>query len=212
MIKISFSGISGSGKTSLLNEVKKILALKYKVGSIDEINGKNPFDNDKRSSFVSQFFYVSTQINEENIHSTPPADYLLCDRSVLDQWIYWKNYIAEKEMTTGLESKNKVLEELYRFWIKTYDLIFLIRMDLKELENREYNSEFRHADPEYIKRTEEIFLETIAADGLKVIEIWNNNSVDESAHQIIKTISEFKESLAPPTKPAEPANTEKVEH
>lgn len=198
MIKIAFSGISGSGKTSLLSEVKKILSLKYKVGSIDEINGRNPFDNDKRSTFVSQFFYVSTQINEENIHSISPLDFLLCDRSVLDQWIYWKRYIAEKELTPLLEEKNKILENLYRFWVKSYDLIFFIRMDLKELENREYNTEFRTAEPDYIKKTEELFLETIEKDNLDVVAIWNNTTIDESAHKIIKTISEFKESLAVP--------------
>jgi len=198
MIKIAFSGISGSGKTSLLSEVKKILALKYKVGSIDEINGRNPFDNDKRATFVSQFFYISTQINEENIHAIPPTDFLLCDRSVLDQWIYWRRYIADKELTPLLEEKNKIMESLYRFWIKSYDLIFFIRMDLKELENREYNSEFRTAEPEYIKKTEELFLDTIETDNLEVVEIWNNTSIDESAHKIIKTISEFKESLEAP--------------
>lgn len=198
MIKIAFSGISGSGKTSLLSEVKKILSLKYKVNSIDEINGRNPFDNDKRSTFVSQFFYVSTQINEENIHSISPSDFLLCDRSVLDQWIYWKRYIADKELTPLLEEKNKILENLYRFWIKSYDIIIFIRMDLKELDAREYNTEFRTAEPDYIKRTEELFLETIEEDSLSVVEIWNNTTIDESAHKIIKTISEFKESLAAP--------------
>ena len=195
MIKISFSGISGSGKTSLLTEVKKILSLKYKVCSTDEINGKNPFDNDKRSGFVSQFFYISTQINEENIHSIPPSDFLLCDRSVLDQWIYWKRHISDKEITSQLEKKNTVLKSIYQLWIKTYDLIFFIRMDLKELDNREFNTEFRTIEPEYIKKTEEFFLEAIEEDNLKVIEIWNNNTIDESAHKIIKTISEYKESL-----------------
>ncbi len=195
MIKISFSGISGSGKTSILTEVKKILSLKYKVCSIDEINGKNPFDNDKRSTFVSQFFYMSTQVNDENIHSITPSDFLLCDRSVLDQWIYWKSHISDKDMTSQLEKKNNVLNNIYQLWIKTYDLIFFIRMDLKELDNREFNTEFRTIEPEYIKKTEESFLEAIKEDNLNVIDIWNNSTIDESAHKIIKAISEYKESL-----------------
>lgn len=195
MIKISFSGISGSGKTSLLNEVKKILSLKYKVTAIEEINGKNPFDNDKRSTFVSQFFYISTQINEENVHAQAPSDFMLCDRSVLDQWIYWKSHISGKEMTPGLKKKNELLENLYRFWIDTYNMVFFIRMDLKELDSREFSKEFRTTDPDYIKRTEELFLDTIEKDKLEVLEIWNNNSIDESAHQIIKAISDYRESL-----------------
>jgi len=192
MIKISFSGFSGSGKTSLLTEVKKILSLKSKVDSIDKIKGKNPFDDDKKSYFISQFFYISTQVNEENIKAMTPLDYLLCDQSVLDQWIYWRHYIADKEITPQLEEKNNILKSIYHFWINTYDLIFLIRMDLKELEKREITNEFRVADLQYIMKTEELFKEAVKEDNLKIIEIWNNNSIDESAHEIIKTISEYK--------------------
>lgn len=201
MIKISLSGISGSGKTSLMQEVKKILSLKYKVNTVDEINGRNPFDNDKRSSFVSQFYYFSTQMNEENIHTLTSPDFLLCDRSVLDQWIYWKHHVIKKERTPRLEEKDTLLKHMYRFWMPTYHLVFFIRMDLKELDAREFDSEFRTTDVEYIKRTEDLFLETIEEDHLNVIEIWNNKSVDESACQIIKAISDYKDSLVSPGAP-----------
>ncbi|MCK4766129.1 MAG: AAA family ATPase [Candidatus Aminicenantes bacterium] len=192
MIKISFSGITGSGKTSLLEEVKKILSLKYRTDSVEEISGKNPFDNDQKASFSSQFFYITTQVNEENIHSINPLDYLLCNRSVLDQWIYWKSSTAGKTLSEQPEEKNRILENIYRFWIKTYDLIFLIRLDLKTLDSREYNTEFMKIDAEYIKKREDLYLQTIKEDNLKVFEIWNNNTVDESAHEIMKTISEYK--------------------
>lgn len=192
MIKISFSGITGSGKTSLLEEVKKILSLKYRTYSVEEISGKNPFDNDRKAGFSSQFFYITTQVNEENIHCINPLDYLLCDRSVLDQWIYWKSAIAGKTLSDQLKEKNRILENIYRFWIKTYDLIFLIRLDLKTLDSREYNTEFMKIDAEYIKKREDLYLQTIKEDNLKAYEIWNNNTVDESAHQIMKTISEYK--------------------
>ncbi|MCP4214641.1 MAG: AAA family ATPase, partial [bacterium] len=141
------------------------------------------------------FFYVSTQINEENRHAIANSDYLLCDRSVLDQWIYWKSHYTDLEMSPQLQEKNDILRKLYQFWIKTYDLVFFIRMDLNELENREFNSEFRTADKEYIKKMEELFIETIKEDNLKVIEIWNNTTVDEGAHAILKAITEHKASL-----------------
>jgi len=192
MIKISFSGFSGSGKTSLLAEVKKILSLKSRVESIDENKGKNPFDDDKRSSFVSQFFEISSQINEENIKSQgTTADYLLCDQSVLDHWVYWKNSTVDKEYDSLLREKENVLFTLFRFWIKTYHLVFLIRMDLKELEKRELNNELRIADIKHIKRVEELYKKTVEGENLKVIEIWNNNSIDESAHEILKHISAY---------------------
>lgn len=192
MTKVSFSGFPGSGKTSLLNEVKKILLLKYKVESLEEITRKNPFDEDQKSGFDSQFFYISTQINEENIKKNLALDFLLCDRSILDQWIYWRFYISDKEMSPQLEERHNILKSIYRFWVKTYDLLFLIRGDLQEMEKRESSKEFRRSDLEYNKKIEEIFLKTIKEDELKVIEIWNNSTVDEAAHQILKHLSEYK--------------------
>jgi deoxyadenosine/deoxycytidine kinase len=196
MIKISFSGFTGSGKTSLMAEVKKILSLKTRVESIDEIKGKNPFDSDKTSSFISQFFLVSTQINEENVKAMTGSDYLLCDQSVLDQWVTWNAYISGREMDPQLQEKHTVLKDLYHFWIKTYDMIFLIRMDLNELEKREFNNEIRIADLEHIKKIDELYRVAIETDQLKVAEIWNNTTIDESAHEIIKQISDFKEQQA----------------
>jgi deoxyadenosine/deoxycytidine kinase len=193
MIKISFSGFTGSGKTSLMAEVKKILSLKSRMESIDEVKGKNPFDSDKKSGFISQFFLVSTQINEENIKAMTGSDYLLCDQSVLDQWVDWNAHISGKEMDPQLQEKHTVLKDLYHFWIKTYDMIFLIRMDLNELEKREFNNEIRIADLEHIKRIDELYKMAIEADQLKVVEIWNNTSIDEGAHEIIKHIAEFKD-------------------
>ena len=193
MVKISFSGIPGSGKTSVVTEVKKILSLKYKVESTEEISLKNPFDEDQKSCFVSQFFYITTQINEENIKSSKSLDYLLCDRSVLDQWIYWKNYFCVREANNNLEEKNELLVNLYKFWMKTYDLIFLIKVDFKELEKRDSDNELRTTDPEYNKRIDELFTQTIKDDNIKVIEIWNNNTIDECAHKIIEHISEYKQ-------------------
>jgi hypothetical protein len=194
MTKISFSGFTGSGKTSLLAEVKKILSLKYKVDSIDEIKGKNPFDSDQKTSFINNFFLMSTQINEENIKSMTGADYLLCDQSVLDEWVNWNSHIAEREMTPQLEQKHNVLQDLYHLWIQTYDLIFLIRLDLNELEKRDFNNEIRIADMEHVKKIDALYKTTIDADNLKVIEIWNNTTIDESAHKIIQFITDFKET------------------
>jgi len=192
MIKVSFSGYAGSGKTSLMNEVKKILSLKSKVEAIEQLKGKNPFDNDKKSCFVSQFFYITTQINEENTRIIAPLDYLLCDQSVLDQWAYWRYYLNSKDITPKMEEKNTLLRNIYRYWIKTYDLVFMIRTDLNELEKREFKNELRIPDIDHIKKTDEIYKAIIEEDNLKVYNIWNNNSIDESAFEVLRVISECK--------------------
>ncbi len=189
MNKISLSGVYGGGKTSLLAEVKKILSLKYKITTINDINTKNPFDDDIKSSFISHFFSMATQINEENIEMQKNFDLLFSDRSILDHWVLWKSSLRNVEMNEKLEEKNELLKNLYKFWIESYDLIFLIRIDLKEFEKREQNIEFRSRNIDYIKQTEDLFMETINEDNLKVIEIWNNTTIDESAHKVIQAIS-----------------------
>lgn len=189
-MKISFSGTPKSGKSSLLEEVKKILSLKYNVEAVDEISPKNPFDDNQKSEFRSQFFYMTTQVNDENIKNLKAPDLLLCDRSVLDQWIYWKKHIKNQNITPLLEEKNKLLETIFQFWMKTYDLVFFIRLDTREYEKRNTGNEFREVTSEYVKETEALFSEAIEDYNLKVHEIWNNNSLDESAQQIIQIISE----------------------
>ncbi len=189
MNKISLSGVYGGGKTSLLTEVKKILSLKYKITTINDINTKNPFDDDIKSSFISHFFSIATQINEENIEMQKNFDLLFSDRSILDHWVLWKSSLQNVEMNEKLEEKNELLKNLYKFWIESYDLIFLVRIDLKEFEKREQNIEFRSRNIDYIKQTEDLFMETIKEDNLKVIEIWNNTTIDESAHKVIQAIS-----------------------
>jgi len=194
MIKIAFSGSLGSGRTSLMTEGKKILSLKYDADAVEDMTQKNPFDTDKKSSFISQFFYVTNQINEENVRSMASPDILLCDGCVLDSWIGWMKYIEDLEGSPQLEEKNQLLRSLYRFWIKTYDLIFFIRVDPQELEKRKEQESLALPDMDYLKELESLYLNTITEDGLDVIEIWNNTSVDEGAHHIIKHISERNQS------------------
>ena len=99
MVKIAFSGVPHCGKTSILAEVKKILALKFRVAELEDLSARNPFDIEApKAGFASQFFFMTTQINEENVRSQEHADALLCDRSVLDQWIYWRKSLGEEEL------------------------------------------------------------------------------------------------------------------
>ena len=191
MIKISFSGIKECGKTSLLSEVKKVLSLKYKVESIDKISQKSPFDEDKKSNFISQFYFLSTQINDENVKSIASPDILLCDGSVLDQWILWKKHTSQLELSDQIKEKNNVLKNLYKYWIKTYDLTFFIRTSMIEYEKRKIENELIKIDTNYLIKTEEIYTKTIEEDNLNVIEIWNNSSIDEGAQKIIKFITDF---------------------
>jgi hypothetical protein len=192
MYKIAFSGIPGSGKTSILIEVKKILSLKFRVDDVPDLRLSSPFDFDQKAGFVSQFFFISNQINEENIRSLNQPDYLLCDCSILDHWLKWQKFLAEKKINGQIEEKNRLLENLFQFWVPSYAVIFRIRVDHKELEkripkNRMRAHEFGHSQP-----MDKLYSQIILADRFNTIDIWNHQSIDESAQEVLKKIAELK--------------------
>jgi deoxyadenosine/deoxycytidine kinase len=192
MHKIAFSGIPGSGKTSILTEVKKILSLKSRVEDVPDLRLSSPFDFDQKAGFISQFFFISNQINEENIRSLNQPDYLLCDCSLLDHWLKWKKFMAEKKANGQMEENNRLLETLYRFRIGSYTVIFRVRIDGKELEKRIPKSglcdhEHAHSGP-----IDKLYGQIIQADRINAIDIWNNQSVDESAQEVLKRIADLK--------------------
>lgn len=189
MTKISFSGAYGSGKTSLIEEVKKIMSLKYKVNSIGDINFKNPFDEDMRSSFISYFYSMTTQINTENLEMQKSNDLVLCDKSILDQWVLWKTSLNGSVLSDKLKVKDNLLETIYKFWITTYNLIFIIRTNGEKMESRLGEEEYKIRNKDYIKLIDRQFIETGKNDNLKIVEIWNNGTIDESAQKIIEEIS-----------------------
>lgn len=191
MIKVAFSGIIGCGKTSCIKEVKKVLSLKSSVEVSAKSEIKNPFDEDKKSSFVSQFFEFSNYINEENILMAKNPDYLLCDSSILDQWINWKSYLATRATKHDLGEKDQLLNHIFEYWIKSYDMIFFIRINPNRSDKDEFNGESTNLDLEYIKRMEELYEVTIKSHNLGATEIINNGTIDESAHKMIQLISDF---------------------
>jgi deoxyadenosine/deoxycytidine kinase len=195
MLKISFSGIPGSGRSSLAQEVRKILALKSKVELIDAINNKNPFDDHQRSSFESQFFYISTQMNEENTHMFSPLDYLLCDQSVLDQWVTWLCIFDKQKDKTSqrLAERQHLMQTLYRYWIETYDIIFLVRVSQDLFSQRQAQNRLRPSNGINFEDRDQWYQKTILEDHLRVIEIWNNTSIDEAAHQMIRQIQDHSQ-------------------
>ena len=191
MVKIAFSGVPHCGKTSILAEVKKILALKFRVAELEDLSARNPFDMERKAGFASQFFFMTTQINEENVRSQEHADALLCDRSVLDQWIYWRKSLAEQELTAPRREQDALLEYLCGFWSRTYDLIVHVRVDAKVLKKRLGADEARQADPAVVRTLEELLLKAIGDERLRTLEVWNHHTVDECAHRVIREIHDL---------------------
>jgi len=192
MHKIAFSGIPGCGKTSILGEVKKILSLKSRVEDVPDLRLSSRFDFDQKANFISQFFFISNQINEENIRSLSQPDYLLCDCCILDHWLKCQKFLGEKKAGGQAEEKNRLLKNIYHFWIPSYTVIFRIRVDGKELEKRLAKGGLLTHDAVHSQPPEKLYGQIIQADQLHAIDIWNHKSIDESAQEVLKKIGELK--------------------
>jgi deoxyadenosine/deoxycytidine kinase len=192
MHKIAFSGIPGSGKTSILNEVKKILSFKSRVEDVPDLRLSSPFDFDQKADFISQFFFISNQINEENIRSLIQPNFLLSDCSILDHWLKWQKFLAEKKTNGRIEEKNQLLKNIYQFWIPSYTVIFRIRIDAKELGKRIPKSGLRAYELNHSQAMDELYSQIILADQLNAVDIWNHKSIDESAQEVLKKIADLK--------------------
>jgi hypothetical protein len=192
MHKIAFSGISGSGKTSVLAEVRKLLALKYRVDEVPDLRPGSPFDFDQRAGFTSIFYLLTSQINEENIRSLGRPDFLLCDGSLLDHWLGWRLAQDGKPGNSQAAERGALLEGLYRFWMPTYEAVFHIRADARTLEERGAKAGLRELPAGQIRRAEELYGQAIQQDRLPAFAVWNQQSVDESAQEAMMRLADMK--------------------
>ena len=192
MHKIAFSGIPGSGKTSICAEVKKLLSLKFRVEEVPDLRLNSPFDFDQKAGFVSQFYFISNQINEENMRSLAHPDFLLCDGSLLDQWLEWQRFLAEKKSIVQLAEKSALMENLFRFWMPTYAMTFRIRLDANILEKRAPKTGLREYPLERCPQLDELYDRIIEQSRIQASDIWNHQSVDESAQEVMKQLANLK--------------------
>jgi hypothetical protein len=192
MNKIAFSGIPGSGKTSIMAEVKKLLSLKFRVEDIPDQKPNSPFDFDHKTGFVSQFYFITSQINEENIHGQDRPDFLLCDGSLLDHWQEWQSYLAEANGNGLTAGRNALMESLYRFWAPTYAAIFRLRADAKVLQKREPKDGLREYTPERSLQADERYGRIIQQDRLPAYDVWNHLTIDECAQEVMVHLADMK--------------------
>jgi deoxyadenosine/deoxycytidine kinase len=135
---------------------------------------------------------MTTQIHQEHLALINSPQLLLCDRSVLDQWVYWKKLLQETTWNEQLAKRHEVISHLFHFWLPSYALICHVRCDWKTLQKRLKKDALRGVHAEQVKKFEELFLQTINEEQIKPVEIWNNLSLDECAQNVIQEISARK--------------------
>jgi thymidylate kinase len=64
-------------------------------------------------------------------------------------------------------------------------------VDSNVIEKRNQKENFTLPQSDELKKIEDLYARSILEDQLNVVEIWNNGSLDESAQNIVKSISDI---------------------
>jgi nicotinamide riboside kinase len=178
---VAISGAQSVGKTTVINELEKILGNKYTIvrESIRKLAKKGFIINEKGND--------NTQIAvmNEHIKNLLPEGDLILDRSVLDGYIYTQYLFNNNKIS---EETLKYAESIFRDHINDIDILFYIKPEFEIV-----NDNVRSIDKEFRDAVVELFEKTIEDYNLDVIYL--SGSVDERVNQFLDSIKEFKSNM-----------------
>jgi len=188
LIKISISGLPDSGKSVVAQEVKKILGMKREVEVIDAFS-QNPFDIKQKDDFMSHFFSITNQVNQENAKLTNNLDLLICDKSILDHYVFWKKKVNNEEESELNVKRDELIERIFDYWIDSYNIFFYIKRDFKEIISNKY-FENENDYLEYLKDLDNLYKFVFESKKIQFNEIYNDKSIEECAQKIVEILNE----------------------
>jgi nicotinamide riboside kinase len=115
-MKLALIGTHGVGKTTLAFEICAQLKIAgYSVELVTEIARRSPFPVNEGTTLESQLWILHQQIATE-LEMTPRAQYVVCDRAVIDNYAYLLNKFE----------RQSYLEPMLAKWLTTYDLLIYV--------------------------------------------------------------------------------------
>jgi nicotinamide riboside kinase len=197
MKKVAIIGSHGVGKTSIAQGAKaRLEGQGYRVEFLGELARQCPFQLNEESDFNAQFYMISGQVNEENKAALGEPDILITDRCILDSLIYWR-WIRDKKMREfadqpenlrDLERKDKVLENIVRSWIDTYDAFVYVKVSDDTWNGRDQKDGVRNPRFGWYKDICAGFEKALKEYGLTVTEIHNDDDFFESVNRAVAAI------------------------
>jgi len=200
MKKVAIIGSHGVGKTSIAQGAKARLEQEgYKVEFLGELARQCPFQLNEESDFNAQFYMISGQVNEENKSALGEPDILITDRCILDSLIYWRwirdkkareleNHPEREAKLRDLEKKDKVLENIVRSWIDTYDAFVYVKVKDETWNGRDQKDGVRNPRFGWYKDICNGFESALKEYGLEVTEINNDDDFFESVNKAVAAI------------------------
>jgi len=131
MIKIAFSGVHGTGKTSLIKTVSQLL-IKYNksVYVVREVARECPYPINEESTVRSQRWLWSEHQKSELEAVGSGCEIILCDRSLMDNLCYYKRLLKYQGLNDDIFD---TLVKMTALWMKTYNEVLFFPINEKLL-------------------------------------------------------------------------------
>lgn len=128
-MKVALIGTHGVGKTTLAFDICALLKKSgHNVELVTEVARRCPFPINEATTLQSQLWILHTQIADE-LAAAQRAPYVLCDRSVLDNYCYLVNKCG----------RQPAIESWLENWLETYGLLVGIPLVRESI----YSEDFR---------------------------------------------------------------------
>lgn len=165
--KIAFIGSHGVGKTTLCYGLAaRLKARDVSLEIVGEVARRCPMPINLDTNLSAQSWILHSQIAEE-IFATSRHDLVICDRSVLDNYVYL--LIAA--------GRQQHLEQLVEHWIVTYDLIILVPIVTEPRPDG-----MRSTDPAFQRAVEEKLIQETHSLRLDFLDLRHLAREDWLAH------------------------------
>jgi nicotinamide riboside kinase len=164
-MKIALIGTHGTGKTTLAYDLTGELKKRgVNATMCTEVARRCPLPINRGGSFRGQLWIVVTQIKEE-IEAEKDYDVIVCDRSVLDSYVY-TYYIAPKDA----EKVWPVVKE----HLKTYDFLFKTPM----VDGYMVKDSIRDVDPAFQTDIDALMSRMLAENKVPFFELPTENQLE----------------------------------
>lgn len=181
--KIAFIGSHGVGKTTLCYGLAaRLKTLDISLDVVNEIARRCPLPINQDTTLAAQAWILHSQIAEE-IVAAARYDLVICDRSVLDNYVYL--LLAAQE--------HHDLEAMVHSWTTSYDLLIKVPI-LQQLQA----DGLRSTDPVFQRAVEQRLQHEIETRQLQVLDLeiyprreWLQH-VEAAVHQRFRPLTQLE--------------------
>jgi hypothetical protein len=171
-LKIAFIGTHGVGKTTLCFELAaRLKRLDRRVDMVKEVARSCPLPLNRDTTVDAQSWILHTQVARE-IETAQNQDFLVCDRSVLDNYAY----------LVAKFGRRSSLDTVVADWLKTYTLLAWVPV----VEMPRFDG-VRDTDLTYQRRMHEVIGELLAVFGASPLPLDPGNR-DGWVEQVLEAL------------------------